>query len=378
MQKKQHLISTVLFFCVLCVLSVATLCGKKRSFSENENRALAKRPSLSADTVLDKSFMNGVETYLSDHFVAREAWITAKYESERVLGKEELGGVYVTPDRLILKQAEPDPDIAEASVNAINRFAQSCKAPVYFLLAPTASAIYADTLPEHAPNLDQKAWIDNIGSRLSDQVTQIDVYNTMKSMREEYIYYRTDHHWTSYGAYCAYKTAIKKLGVSPISYDHYNIEHASSNFRGTLYSRCLYDGVEPDILDIYTNKDGDPVQSLSVYDGVKEITYDSLYFRDFLKQKDQYSTFLGQNAAKLTIRTNVNTDKRLLVIKDSYANAMIPFLAQHYQEIVVLDLRYVRGLYQDLVSPDAFSQVLILYNTSNFATDQNLRLLGIS
>ena len=101
-------------------------------------------------------------------------------------------------------------------------------------------------------------------NKLNSNVTTIDVYNSLYAVRDEYIYYRNDHHWTSYGAYCGYKTAIKKLGFSEISYNKYHIEHASNSFKGTLYSKTLYDKIIPDMVDLYNYENGAKVTSVEV------------------------------------------------------------------------------------------------------------------
>lgn len=286
--------------------------------------------------------------------------------------------MYITDERLIGKLTEDDVDEArlKQSIDGVRAFAQNTETPVAMLLAPTAAEVYSDTLPAYAPNLDQQQLISRVADDLRGDVTMINVYNSLYAMRNEYIYYRTDHHWTSYGAFLAYQTAIKKLGFSPVSYEMYNIEHAADDFRGTLYSKSLYRGIEPDMIDLYHYNGTDPVTSVTINDGLNETEYQSIYFWDFLNTSEKYSVFLGRNAAMVTVRTNVKNDKKLLLIKDSYANSMLPFLTEHYSEIVLLDMRYVRGDYHAYVDPDQFSQVLVLYNVSNFATDGNIKLLA--
>lgn len=378
MKKVQQMISAVIFLAVLFGLMFSSLLLPKKSVSETENRTLAEVPQLTAAGIKDKSYMDGVETYAADHFVLRDQWVVVKSAAELAAGKKEIGGVYITDERLIGKLTEDDVDEVrlKQSIDGVRAFAQNTETPVAMLLAPTAAEVYSDTLPAYAPNLDQQQLISLVADDLRGDVTMINVYNSLYAMRNEYIYYRTDHHWTSYGAFLAYQTAIKKLGFSSVSYEMYNIEHAADDFRGTLYSKSLYRGIEPDMIDLYHYNGTDPVTSVTINDGLNETEYQSIYFWDFLNTSEKYSVFLGRNAAMVTVRTNVKNDKKLLLIKDSYANSMLPFLTEHYSEIVLLDMRYVRGDYHAYVDPDQFSQVLVLYNVSNFATDGNIKLLA--
>ncbi|MGN0606468.1 MAG: DHHW family protein [Oscillospiraceae bacterium] len=376
-KKQASRITTIAFLAILILLPLATLFSHKEYFSETENRTLAQFPKLSFSKIMDKSFMNGFETYVSDHFAGRLNWITTKVNIELMLGKKELNGIYIADDRLIEKLPTPDYTEIDKSIDAINTFtANNSNVPVYFLLAPTSAGIYTDELPKNAPQEDQKAFINYVYNNLSENITTIDIYNIMHTMRDEYIYYRNDHHWTSLGAYYAYNVSIQKLGFSPIVYDKYDIEHASDSFKGTFYSTSLYDRIKPDTIDIYRYDEGSSVTNYIVNDGKELKEYDSIYFREYLEQKDKYCTYLGPNQPVVTIKTDVHNDKKLLIIKDSYAHCFAPFLTQHYSEITLIDLRYIGVSAKDIVNISDYSQVLFLYNASTFSTDENVKQLA--
>ena len=375
---KMKRVSAVVFLAILIILPLATLFSHKEYFSETENRKLAEFPKFSMKTIMDKSFMNGFETYISDHFINRLGWIETKTGIELALGKKELNGIYIADERLMEKLPTIDYSAIDKSVDAINKFSENnSSVPVYCLLAPTSAGIYMDELPKNAPQEDQKALIDYVYGNLNDNITTIDVYNILYTMKDEYIYYRNDHHWTSLGAYYAYNATIQKLGFSPIVYDKYDIEHASDSFKGTFYSTSLYDKVKADTIDIYRYDEGANVTNYIVNDGKSETEYDSIYFRDYLTQKDKYSTYLGPNQPLVTIKTDVHNDKKLLVIKDSYAHCFAPFLTQHYSEITLIDLRYIGVSAEDVVNISDYSQVLVLYNASTFSTDDNVKKLSV-
>ena len=375
MQNKQRIVTAIIFMLMLISLPLITLFSKKETFSETENRTLAKKSDFSISRWFDKSFMNGFDKYFSDHFINRIGWIETKIGAERAIGKDEINGIYITDERLIEKIHEPDEDILNSSLDALSKFAGKTELPVYLLIAPTSAGIYADELPDNVVQPDQKKLIGSIYEKLDPKITTIDVYNKLLAAKAEYIYYRNDHHWTSLGAYYAYTTAVQKLGFTPVSYDKFDIEHVSDSFRGTFYSKTLYKDIPADIVDIYNYTAESKVLSVDVNDGREKKTYDSMYFREYLSKKDKYSTFLGTNQPLVTIKTNVKSEKKLLIFKDSYANALVPFLSQHYSEISLLDMRYVDN-YKEYVDLNNYSQILFLYNSTTFADDENIRKLA--
>ena len=166
------------------------------------------------------------------------------------------------------------------------------------------------------------------------------------------------------------------LGGEAVPLEDYSIENAASDFRGTFYSKCRYEKIPADTIDIYSLKNGANVTDVILNDGIEESHSDNIYFREFLEEKDTYCVFLGNNRAFTDIKTDVENNKKLLVIKDSYANSFIPFLIQNYSEIAVIDLRYVKTSISDFVNPDDFDQTLFLYNASTFAEDKNVKIAG--
>lgn len=370
MRKKSQLISAILFLALIIVLPVISF------FSEIRSKGLSAMPEFSFKSVMDKSYMSELDGYASEHFIGSTQWTKAKVVAETTIGKNELNGVYITNGRFMQKPEEPDYDKVNKAVLAINTFADENKPNVYVMFVPTAGGIYRDEMPQYSNLQNQKDFIEYLYGGLSNKITPIDVYNTLYAVRDEYIYYRNDYNWTSYGAYNAYKTAIKKLGFSSVDYNKFNIEHASNDFKGTLYSKTLYDGIEADTVDIYSYEKGSVIKKLVIDDGTEEKTYDSMYFRDYLDEKDKYSLYLGGNNPFVHIETDVKNDKKLLVIKDSYANCFVPFLAQHYNTIDVLDMSCIKSSYKDLVDMEEYNQVLILYSASDMADDETLKMLA--
>lgn len=371
-----NLITCIAFFGILIAFPIITAFKPKEKFSDIENRTLQSMPKASVKTIYDRSYMNKLETYISDHFAGRTDWIKVKTAVETFAGKYERNGIYILENRLVEKINEPDYTLIDKSIEAINKFSEDNNLPVYFMLVPTSAEIYREQLPESAPNVNQKEFINYVYGGLAKNISTIDVYSAMQSEKFDYIYYRTDHHWTTKGAYYAYETAGKKMGYMPVPIEMYDVEHASDSFQGTFYSKALYDGVEKDALDIYHFNGGSSVTDVLVTSdyGKDPASYSDMYFREFLDVKDKYSTFLGTNQPLITIKTN-NEGGKLLMFKDSYAHCYVPFLTQHYSEITLVDMRYIQMSYKNVVNPEDYDQVMFLYNASSFMTDINIRKL---
>lgn len=368
-----------LFMLAMPVLTLVFLSPEKQPFSENENRYLAQFPKFSFESYKNKKFMEGFDDWISDRFVGREQWIEFKNSSDRAIGKTEINGVFIENDMMMEAWKSYDQTIYDKNLKAINKFAENHEnIPIYFMLVPNAQEIYKNNLPAFAPVENQKKFIDNFYSDLSGFEGTVDVYSALKEKSEDsYIYYRTDHHWTSYGAFLAYQAAAPVLGYESYPYSAFEIEHASHDFRGTLFSKTLDFNVTPDIIDYYTVAKGEPEVKVSVYDKPDNSTgkiiyknYDSMYFRDFLDVKDKYSSFLGQNSPLVTVENpSAKSEKSLLVIKDSYAHSLVPFLSKEYKKVTMIDLRYINADFQIIAPLEDYDQLLFMYNVITFSQD---------
>lgn len=389
-----------LFAVVLAAVPIVTMILPKQEMSEDENRTLAKFPTLVDKNKLEKAenpldviksikwsyitnrdgnaFKDDFETYLCDHIVGREDWVKACNGLQRMSGKNEINGVYTIGDQEFQTFKEYDSDIVNAEIAAINSFAARFPdKQISFMLAPTSQEIFSSKVPQYVGLISEKTFIEDTYKKL-EGVSTIDCLSFITPHSSEYIYYRTDHHWTSLGAFYAYQSAAKTLGYSAYSMNSFNIETASSDFRGTLYSKTLDTSITPDSMDYYFLADGEPdVKMTSINNGTVNV-YDSLYVRDFLEVKDKYSSFTGSNVPVVTIETDVDNDKALLIIKDSYAHSLVPFLSKHYSKITMLDMRYINTDISTLVDLDDYQQIMFMYNVLTFSDDTNLLKLGLT
>ncbi len=369
MKKICEIINAAVFFVIIAVIAIVSFILPKKEYSELENRYLAKAPKLSASSYFSGDFAAKLSEYLDDGFPLRKNWISLHTGLELLQGRHQVNGVYIAEDRMLEITQPVELASLDESLEAIRGLSEAV-GNVHVMLVPTAAQIYSDVLPKDIQTLDQKALIDYAYAKLSGSARTVNVYNSLRAEREEYIYYRTDHHWTSLGAYIGYKDAAKSLGFTPVGAERFNIRHASHSFLGSLYSKSLYSKTEPDTIDFYT-----PISGQSRLETDDEQAGGKVFAEAYLNQKDKYLCYLGRNTAKASIYSGTEGG-RLLIIKDSYANCLAPFLCEHYSRIDLIDLRYMTDP-TDYIDPADYDDILIVYNAAGFSTDTNLKKLNL-
>ncbi len=357
------------FFICMFLLPILTFALPAKQFSEIENRYLEEFPTLNLQTIMNRKFMNGFESYIADHFVGRDQWVAVKGYSEYAMGKRENNGIFLCNNALIEHLEEPNEEYTQQNIQGIRDFAQNTGKTPYLMLIPSASEIQQDRLPMFAQTWSQKDYTDSICSALEGVVTPIDLYGTLTEHKDDYIYYRTDHHWTTYGAYLAYQQLSNYLPL--VSLEPESVDNpVSDSFLGTLYSKAGYRNVQADTINAYRIPEGRTVQC-SVFTGQETKEYDSPYFAEKLEVKDKYSYFLGENQPIVTLNSNAGTGKKLLVFKDSYAHSLAPMLTESYDQITLVDLRYINGGYSEYIDVSQYDDVLMMYSVDVFAHQQN-------
>ena len=372
--EKLHAGMTVaLLAIVLLVFAAVDMVKSDRLFSETENRILAQRPKWNLENVLNGSYEKEYETYATDQFVRRDTWVRFKTRMDIMLQKKVIKGVYLAADGYLIEQHLPqeyEGELIDKRLEQLRllteRYPQSL-----VMLAPTADNILVEKLPDHAVSYDQSRLMEQVKEEIGEEHV-IDLFPTFREHRDERIYYRTDHHWTTLGAYYAYLQWAQKVEYPPRSYDPQDLETVSDSFLGTLHSRINLP-MEADEIQIFPRTNRRAVKI--TYDFDRESS--SYYEPSYLEGKNQYGYFLDDNHAFVEIETAYYADgKELFIIKDSYANSLIPILAPHYEKIYVLDLRYYNGslfsLMDEYVTDNRVS-VLVMYNCIHFLEDFSYR-----
>lgn len=356
----------------ILALSVTFLLSPKREFSENENRYLAKAPAFSLENIKSGQYMEDLSSWLSDHFPFRDFFMGLKADTEITLGKREINNVYIADDDFLIEVYEA-PVNTERIADTFHKFYEKIdteRIDTRLMLIPTASFIYADKLPSYAPTRNQMDTAEAIYDKAG--IPSIDCTSfLLNASGTEQLYYRTDHHWTTTGAYQGYLAYCEAKGLTPVSLDDMEAKTVTNEFYGTIYSKVNDYSLKGDSITIYTN----PADSLTVnYTDTKEVA-DSLYNLDYVDKKDKYSLFLNNLHTLIEITNETaESDHELVLIKDSYANSLVPFLTHHYKKIYVFDTRYYKeGPSSFIKEHPGVTDVLLLYNMNTLDTDSGIR-----
>lgn len=352
---------------------VLNLLLPDREFSEQENRYLQQSPVFSLKTLVSGSFMEDFEGYATDQFAFRDWWTGLKARCELISGKKENNGVYYCEGGALISRFDaPEDHVISENISYLNALAENAAVPVYFALIPGAAQVQAYKLPVNAPNDSEQAVID--AAYAGSAALNVDMLSLLSAHASEYIFYRTDHHWTSLGAFYGYNALRAAWGLDAADIDDYERQIVSDSFYGTTCSSSGFSWVAPDEIEIFVPDDGSAAVT-GYAASSPQVT--GLYDESCLDEKDKYSFFLGGNAPRLTVRTG-NADKpKLCIVRDSYTDCLLPFLLDDFSQIDLIDLRYYKDSLSDYIGGGAFDMVLVIYSVANFCEDTNLFLLGM-
>lgn len=364
-----------IFLLFLTVAFAFNLFSKDKEYSESENRMLAQKPEFSVANLTSGKYMKDMEDYVTDQFFIRDKWINLKVLEDLALGKRESNGVYIgKKDHLMEIPTAPNQKALDNNLDAISNFSASHPdINTVMSLVPNAAYIYDQFLPKNAPVRDQEKDIKYVMNAVST-LNFVDLTKTMSSHKEEEIYYKTDHHWTTLGARYAFDALSTALGIEG-STQEYNIYPVTHSFQGTLASKSGYDKAL-DTIEIYVPQGVNTECVVNFIDEGKKTA--SVYDSAALKNKDKYEVFFGGNHARVDISTPMEEKKNLLLFKDSYANCFIPFLIPYYRNIIVIDPRYFYDDIESLISDNEITDILFLYNVNTFLGDNSLRDVLVS
>ena len=364
----------VIFMVLLLGLAGKEALSHQRTYSPVEKRELQTRPEISITKVLDGRFQKKYESYLRDQFPGRDHWVSFQTDMELFMGKNEIHNVYIGKNHYLLEhytEKEFDPQQISKNLQALEKFVGKAKqnADVHVMMVPTKSWVLREKLPAFAPHYKEQKFYDALQQKLEKEDVLISVEPVLDAHKEEEIYYRTDHHWTTLGAWYAYKQYTKAVGGDlQRAQGKKKFRCISKDFYGTTYAKINY-ARQADKIEIY-----EPEDKLRVVYNMGEKKTKTLYDVSFLKTADQYSVFTGGNQAVLEITGGIKNGKTLLLIKDSFANSILPFLAEDYEKLVVVDLRQLNVSGDRLLEMFSPTDILILYNSAQFAQDKEFEI----
>lgn len=369
---------------VFCIV-IFGLCGlgltaEEKTYSSTEKRELQTMPKLRIKTIKKGKFQKKYETYLSDQFPGRDSWIQLQTGVSRLLGRTECNGVYFGKDDYLLEHYDAS-DFEEkqmqANIDALAGFVCRAKemADVCVMIVPTKTWVLRDKLPLFAPTYDEAVFYQKLETALDavmdgdgDSIL-IPAAQTLQAHKDEDIYYRTDHHWTTLGAWYGYEAYMNAIGGDlQLAGKKRKLDKVCSDFYGSTYAK-VNQASQPDEIYVY-----EPKKELQVVYNMGEKTTQTLYETDYLESRDQYSVFTGGNQAVLEITGGEKNGKTLFLMKDSFANCMVPFLAEDFEKVVVIDLRHFNVGSDELLQMYEPTDILVLYNTAQFAEDRDITM----
>ena len=374
MKKLYKILPTIVFVGFIVVMLVLFLILPKKEYSSSEKRYLQQAPAFSFQSLMSGEFGESFEKFLSDQTAGRNFWVGLASYYNLAIGNNGSNGVYNSSEDYLVNDPEKMTGLLR-NVGFIDEFAQNNNVKTTVLVAPSTGYICSDILPWNHMNYHD----DEMFAQIKDALPSAEFVDVRDTFKDEYaagnqIYYKTDHHWTAYGAYTAYRELGSALGYTPHEKSDYEIT-AYPDFYGTTYSSSGYWLTPSEDIEVWDNKQNNV--KVTITDGGEIIEQDDMFFYSHLDEDDKYPVYLDGNHPYTVIKNaSADSDKKLMVIKDSFAHSLVPFLADHYSEIVMIDLRYYTDPVSEVIKSEKIDEVLVLYSIDNLATDTGIAWIG--
>lgn len=380
-RKKQNRVLILLFCILIFGFTIATFVAPKREFSERENVALAQRPQVSAEAVFSGQFSKDYESYLTDQFVMRDAWIGLKTAVERLTGKQDINDVYFAEDDYLIEKHTNvfTAQLAQQNIMHLANFTKQMEATygeghVSAMIVPNAVEVLEEKLPYLAAPYDESEYLAQVKNALSPTVW-FDSEAVLKEHKDKKLYYRTDHHWTTEAAFLVYESWAKAFGLNPLTENDYVKETVTEDFKGTIEAKVGGD-IKGEPITIWKEKDA-AKYTITYGTGENRRQSEDLYERSYLEKRDKYAVYFGGNHPVAEVDVENDSERKLLVIKDSYAHCFLPFTFHDFSEVDFVDIRYFNESLKAYMEKNEYTDVLFLYNASGFASDASLAKLNM-
>ena len=371
----KHKLTDVLtcgLFCgFLAWMLVLFLVLPRSDFSHRERRALARTPDTSLDTILSGEFGRQAENYVADHIPGRDFFVGVASYYELLSGRQVTRDIHLAAGQRLVERPNVENLAAiRRNMTAIDQFAQTLKQPVHLMIVPSAGFVLEDSVLGLHDDYTDDAIIENIYSQAGENVAAVDLISLFTAAEDPAaLYYRTDHHWTSLGAYTAYSAYMDALGRTAVKKEDFAVEK-HGGFYGTTYSRSGLWLIPEEQIELWSTGKSFTVTAYQNAADTAGTVHEGLFYRQQLQGQDKYTVFLNGNQPLVRIH-NPEGEGKLLVIRDSYANCLGTFLANSYEEVVLVDLRYYKSAVSDIVKAEGFDDVLVCYSLYNFLNDAN-------
>ena len=350
---------------IILAFSAGFIFNGGKSFSEEENRSLQTFPRFSVSKMLDGSYTEQLHSFYSDQISLRNILIELKAACELGAGKNENNGVLLGKDGYLIdthEYTDENYSFIEKNTQKISDLIQKLNEngiSAHAAIVPRKIDVLTDKLPPYySTERNARAWSFVSGDGY------LCLTDTLKKAHAdgEQVYFKTDHHWTSYGAYCAYLELSELLGIDALPIESFELYTASDSFFGTSYSSSGFFGAEPDTLLLPKN---DKDFTTEIVD--TGASFEGFYDLSYLDTKDKYSVFISGNNAHVSVKRAGEERETLLLVKDSFSHALVPYLAEHF-DLEIIDLRYYTDSLTDFIEENGISRTLFIYGLDTLAS----------
>ena len=354
MKKIMEILTAVLFCGFLFTMGILYLLLPEEDFSQKEKRNLEEKPAFTLETVLTGTWGEKTESYLADHMPGRDFFVGLNAYFDLLTGRQKTKDIWKDGDSLLEAPVVWDKKAVEKNLRSIEVLRKKTEKPLDLMLIPSAGFYH------NFSQYQDEVMIGKIYDMALKTMGTVD----LREVLDKNCFYRTDHHWTSEGAFRAYQAYGNCLRV-PVREEFQ--KESVSGFQGSTYSRSGLWLTPGENVELWTGS-----ENLKVTIG--EEIRQGVFWRENLRQPDKYTVFLGGNHPLVRIQ-NPGKEGKLLVIRDSFSNCLGPFLAESFGEVVLVDLRYDKQPVSELCRKEDFDRILVCYGLHNFMTDQNLVFL---
>ena len=400
--RRADIFMIVLFLCLIFIPAILFWILPDKKISEDENRSLQQAPTFSIDNLVSGKFTSSMGKYYADQFPFRNTFVGAKTLFSYVFLINENKGVVIAKDGYLIQRFDKysEKSIAEKSSDElgmdltfdenmaniknncgyINQFYENIKTlypdvKLAVAVPPRKIDVMTNKLPMFFPTERNEIYWKQLEKYINQDI-YVDLLDILKSRNDEYIYNKTDHHWTTLGAYYAYAAFIEKMGYEIISKEDYTIETATEGFYGVNWSKAGAKWIEPDIIEYYRFYDDEGMYFTKIHSNENDKILNGFYDYEKLETKDKYASFLGGINSHISIYPServsfIKSREKLLLIADSFGQSLAPFLANHY-DIEIIDTRFFNDNIYDFINEYDITDILILHNMENLSTQNNL------
>lgn len=371
MEKIRNILCPLVFCLFLLVMSALLLFLPDRDYSEVEKQYLAQAPDFSWDAVLDGSYQQGLEDWVEAQFPGRELFVGINAYWQLLQGRNVQQDIYYAEDGYLINDPETlNWENFDRNLEIIRNFSASAGVPTGMIMVPSTGSMLVDKLPlGHGEYAD-----DQLFRQAAEQLEGVEFADLRPALaaQTEQVFYRTDHHLTAAGNYTLYAAWRQEQGKAVTPVTQYQVERFDG-FCGTTWTGSGYWLTEPDTVELWDS--GAEVTVTITEAGEDTVVSDTMFFRSHLEELDMYPVYLDGNHTLVEIENPNAPEGTILLVKDSYAHGFAPFLADHYQKVILVDLRFYRASVSELIAEKGVDEVLFLYGVNTLLTDTNLRWL---